>query len=115
MAERIAELNLAEKPYLVMDNHPAHHALCLRPVLENFIPLYLPGYSSHLSSVETCWAHLKPYLNKYFARLDHDIADYAELLEEVETIMEEWATITDPALFLKAARADWEKVIEEMN
>lgn len=114
LAERVDALNLVEKPYLVMDNHPAHHARCLRPVLEHFTPLYLPGYSSHLSSVETCWSHLKHYLNKYFARLEYNIDDYAEYLEEIETIMGEWAVVTDPAPFLMAARGDWLKVIEQM-
>ena len=50
LSEKVQALNLSCKPYLVMDNHLAHHARVLDDVYENFHKLWLPSYSSFLNS-----------------------------------------------------------------
>ena len=112
LLERISELNLNCKPYLVLDNHRAHRARNLADIWPHFHRMYLPTYSSELNSVETVWSVLKDYLNKYFARLESEIYNQEELEEEVEMIMDEWALTANPQSFMFAARKDWLKVLE---
>ena len=53
-------LNTECKPWIVLDNHTAHHSHIGKEALERlFRPLFLPPYSCRFSSVETCWAHIK--------------------------------------------------------
>ena len=50
LAAKVNALDLPTKPYLVMDNHAAHHANALEEVFESFEKFYLPAYSSFLNS-----------------------------------------------------------------
>ena len=48
------------KPWIVLDNHTAHHSKVGSAALERLCrPLWLPAYSCRFSSVETVWAHIK--------------------------------------------------------
>ena len=113
LIDQIEAKNLGCKPYLVMDNHPAHRANALKDHLQHFHPMWLPGYSSFLNSQETVWSALKPYLNRHFARSDHDFSDQGELEDEVQMIAEEWALTANTPAFFCAARSDWLRVIDD--
>ena len=54
------------KVYLCTDNHPGHRSKASTRLMEdlNFVPLWLPSYSSYFNSVEHLWALLKLHFRK---------------------------------------------------
>ena len=53
------------KPYLVLDNHPAHKAKSCRTYLEeHFIPLWMPAGTPQFNSIESLWSPFKGRMKK---------------------------------------------------
>lgn len=54
------------KVYLCIDNHPGHRSKASLRLMQdlNFVPLWLPSYSSYFNSVEHLWALLKAHFRK---------------------------------------------------
>ena len=76
----------------------------LDDIFEHFHKFYLPGYSSYLNSIETCWNSLKRHLNVYFARSERNYQNWNEMEDEVEELMEEWAAMADTEAYFFASR-----------
>ena len=71
------------KPYLIIDNHPVHKAYVVRELYQHFHVLFLPSYSSHLSSQETVWSLLKRELQIQLQTQRHEIKTMVEFKRHV--------------------------------
>jgi len=65
--------HIDQRPWLILDNHGVHYARRVRPYLQQFRPLFVPSYSSDLSSVEVLWAILKARMDKEALRFKRDL------------------------------------------
>ena len=88
------------KPYLVMDNHSAHHSRLVKPVLEEFFTiLWMPSYSCQFNSIEQFWGILKKRVVPKYTRLlfkrEATVEHLKSLVElEVSEISDEICTNT---------------------
>lgn len=65
------------KPWLVLDNHSAHHSKKLKQTLnDHFRPLFMPAYSSPFNCQELVWAHVK---RAYFVKLHRRDQNFASV------------------------------------
>ena len=74
------------RPYLVLDNHPAHRSNQVREELSRFHACFQPAYSSNFNCQETVWSLLK---REYFVRLhrrDRDLTNQAEFRAMIEQL-----------------------------
>ena len=68
--------NLIKKPYLILDNHRAHHAIINRSILnEHFHVLWLPAYSSRFNSIEQVWGIAKISLRRRMLGIQREISE----------------------------------------
>ena len=60
------KVNQETKPWIVLDNHRAHHSLICKDILsENFRTLFLSAYSCRFNSIESLWALMKKLFLSY--------------------------------------------------
>ena len=98
------------RPYLILDNHSAHHSSQVRDELTRFHALFQPAYSSPANCQETVWAQLK---REYFVRLhrrDRDLASDAEFRAMIQQLTEDVPVNADS--ILRANRAWIAKYLE---
>ena len=86
------------KPYLCLDNHPAHRSAKVREELSRFHVCFQPAYSSPANCQETIWAHLK---REYYVRLhrrDEDVASEDEFRAMIRQLYEDVPINTEAIL-----------------
>lgn len=90
MAGQLKNPYSARKPYLVLDNHPAHHSKEVAELLNQYFkPVFQPAYSSPFNCIETVWSILK---REWFVRLhrrESDIQSMAEFRGLIEQLCNE--------------------------
>ena len=63
---KLQRVNQENKPWIVLDNHKAHHSLICKEILsDNFRTLFLPAYSCRFNSIESLWALMKKLFPSY--------------------------------------------------
>ena len=81
------------KPYLILDNHRAHHAIINRELLaEHFNVMWLPGYSSLFNSIEQVWGIAKINLRRRMLDIKVEVKEERwreEIMKTFEEIGEE--------------------------
>ena len=92
------------RPYLILDNHAAHHSNQVRDELSRFHALFQPAYSSPFNCQETVWSQLK---REYYVRLhwrEHDPVDDAEFRAMIQQLCDD--VPINPDAILRSNR-DW--------
>ena len=86
------------RPYLVLDNLPAHRSPKVREELQRFHVCFQPPYSSPANCQETVWSILK---REYYVRLhrrDEDLANDEAFRAMIRQLYEEVPIITENIL-----------------
>ena len=86
------------KPYLVLDNHPAHRSAQIREELSRFHACFQPAWSSPANCQETVWAQLKREFYVRLHRRDSDLANEEEFRGLVRQVYEDVPVNTDAIL-----------------
>ena len=86
------------KPYLVLDNHPAHRSSQVREELSRFHVCFQPAWSSPANCQETVWAQLKREFYVRLHRRDSDLADEEQFRAMVKQLYEDVPVNTDAIL-----------------
>ena len=96
---------------IVIDNHSAHRSKAMIPDYDGFKVLFLPAYSSFLSSIETIWSLLKDKLAKNTARISREITQ-AEYEAEIERVCVQLNHEQDISKMMLAARDELLQALE---
>ena len=83
LLRREVEQRQMPKPYLVIDNHPAHKAHAVRELYDRFHVLFLPAYSSFLNSQETVWGLFKRQAQVHLQHIRPEIKTQIEFKRHI--------------------------------
>ena len=96
-----------QKPYLIIDNHPAHKSYAVRDLYKNFHILFTPAYSSFLNPQETVWSILKRELAISYQQRRRDIKSQDELVKHVDKVLRKVQKNHKPTRLVFAAREEF--------
>ena len=77
------------KPYLCLDNHPAHRSPHVREELERFHICFQPAYTSTSNCQEAVWAQLKREFYTRLHRRDSDLANADEFKAMIQQLCDD--------------------------
>ena len=88
----------AQRPYLCLDNHPAHRSRQVREELSRFHVCFQPAYSSPANCQETIWSQLKSHYYTRLHRRDRDLTSDEEFRAMIRQLCDDIPINTDAIL-----------------